>query len=389
MNLPHHFTLKDGKLCVVRRATPNDAEDLLGLVRSVAAEKIYLRSERIDWSVEEERAWIQGFNGRTGVLLVTTVGGRLIASADLRRGRNAKDNHVADLGVAVRRGFRRLGIGKALLARGMEWARSARLRKITLEVFDSNVGARALYHALGFAEEGRQKLQVVVRGQPTDTIHMSLWLDPFPSRGRVGKGASSAVAPGKELPLIVIVRGPMGSGKTTLMRGLARDSPYRLWALDADAATEGHPSDPYGEHLATEWSIELEILALHSRIVLGRGINLVIDSGELLHKSNVDRFLRLMGRSRRDPRVVLFRLAVSPEIAVRRKTTVKPANVRASHQGWQPSPVPGEIVIDVDHLTAREVLGVALRALRARVGRRSPGTPVRVRRVPRRRTSGS
>jgi hypothetical protein len=44
----------------------------------------------------------------------------------------------------------------------------------------------------------------------------------------------------------------MGSGKTTLRRGLARRSRDRLWELGADAATDGHPSDPFGEHLETE-----------------------------------------------------------------------------------------------------------------------------------------
>lgn len=172
-------------------------------------------------------------------------------------------------------------------------------------------------------------------------------------------------------PLVVLIRGPIGAGKTTLMRGLARRSPYRLWALDTDAATEGHPSDPYGEHLEDEWPIEIEILALHARIVLGRGRNLVLDPGLLLTPQTVDRFLHLIGRSRRDPRVVLFRLTAAPEEAVRRKTTVRAAYVRASHRGWQPTPTPGEVVISTDGLSRRAVLEAAMRALKRRVGLRS------------------
>jgi AAA domain len=166
---------------------------------------------------------------------------------------------------------------------------------------------------------------------------------------------------------IVIIRGPIGAGKTTLLRGLARAARYRFWALDTDAAESYHPSDPAGEHLDDEWPAEIEILALHAKIVLGRGRNLVLDPGLLLTSRNVDRFLQLAGRSRRDPRVVLLRLTVSPEEALRRKKELRPSYIRASHRGWQPTGVAGETVIDTEGLSPLGVLRAAHRALRAHV----------------------
>lgn len=169
-------------------------------------------------------------------------------------------------------------------------------------------------------------------------------------------------------PLVVVIRGPMGAGKTTLLRGLARSRRYRFYGLDADAAGAFHPADPYGVHLDDEWPLEIEILALHARIILGRGLNLLTDPGELLTRREVDRFLRRIGRSRRDPRVILLRLTVSAEAAVARKTTVAASYVAASHKGWQPTPVRGEIVIGTDRLTPVQVRRVALGAIRDRVG---------------------
>lgn len=187
-------------------------------------------------------------------------------------------------------------------------------------------------------------------------------------------------------PLIVIIRGPMGAGKTTLMRGLARRSPYRFWALDADAVMDGHPSDPHGDHLDTEWPLEIEILALHARIILGRGLNMVVDSGDLPSVKEVDRFLRLIGRSRREPNVVLFRLVVATEEAVRRKTTVSPRYIRAAHRGWQTKPIPDEIVIDTNGLTPAQVRRIGLRAMKPPVGTVPAAPVVRTRRSPKRRT---
>lgn len=167
--------------------------------------------------------------------------------------------------------------------------------------------------------------------------------------------------------LVVMIRGPIGAGKTTLMQGLARTTTYRLWALDTDAVSSHHPGDPYGEHLEIEWPLEIDILSLHARIILGRGLNLVLDPGLFLTSKNVDRFLKGVGRSRRDRKVVMIRLMVSPRAAVRRKTTLAPAYIRASHKGWQTSAIPGEIVIDTDGLSPAQVLRVAKRALRERI----------------------
>jgi len=56
------------------------------------------------------------------------------------------------------------------------WARSVGIRKLTLGVFASNTPAVALYRKLGFAQEGRSRGQVILRGRPVDELLMALWL---------------------------------------------------------------------------------------------------------------------------------------------------------------------------------------------------------------------
>jgi AAA domain-containing protein len=155
--------------------------------------------------------------------------------------------------------------------------------------------------------------------------------------------------------LVVIVRGPIGSGKTTLLRGLDGRRPWRFWCVDADVALSAHPGDPWGEFVRQETSLDIDILGLHAKLVLGRGLNVLLEQN-FQTQAQIDRFLRWIGRSRRDSRVVMLRLTVNTEEAVRRKTTVEPSYVRASHKGFILHPIPGELVIETSGKTARQVL---------------------------------
>ena len=52
---------------------------------------------------------------------------------------------------------RRKGVGRALLAAGLELARKGRAQVATLHVDESNAPARALYATMGFAVTGRRE----------------------------------------------------------------------------------------------------------------------------------------------------------------------------------------------------------------------------------------
>ena len=64
--------------------------------------------------------------------------------------------HVGTLGMTVAKDYRNQGIGKAMLSELLQWAKNNPLiEKVTLEVFETNKHAIALYKQLGFKEEGR------------------------------------------------------------------------------------------------------------------------------------------------------------------------------------------------------------------------------------------
>ena len=56
--------------------------------------------------------------------------------------------------IGVDRNSRRMGIGRALIARGLQWARDKKLPGIMLETQDNNVGACRFYESCGFVLKG-------------------------------------------------------------------------------------------------------------------------------------------------------------------------------------------------------------------------------------------
>ncbi len=83
----------------------------------------------------------------------------------------------ADLGMFVAADWRGRGVGSALVAAAIEWARTRGLHKLTLSVFPHNEAAIALYRKFGFVEEGHHPKHIRrASGELWDLIDMGLLL---------------------------------------------------------------------------------------------------------------------------------------------------------------------------------------------------------------------
>jgi len=85
---------------------------------------------------------------------------------------------VAELGMIVDGEWRGRGVGSALLARALEWAREVGAHKVALQMWPHNEPARALYEKFGFVEEGRLVRHYRRKsGELWDAVIMGLVLD--------------------------------------------------------------------------------------------------------------------------------------------------------------------------------------------------------------------
>lgn len=174
--LPHVVALKNGTTAVIRSAYPGDAAAWIENVNAIAAEQVYLMTERFDRTVGEIEDQFRDSDAHVELWLVAEVDGKPVGGADFRRGKWSKNAHTAELGIAVRKEWRGLGIGDALMRAGIEWARAVGIRKLRLGVFATNDRAVALYRKLGFVEEARLHHEVILDGTPVDEVFMTLWL---------------------------------------------------------------------------------------------------------------------------------------------------------------------------------------------------------------------
>ncbi len=168
--------LRDGRTATIRHATEDDAAALQENINLIGAEIDFILTEGVGDDVEHEREWLHHFDGTTSVLFVSIVDGNLVGQADVHPGRPPKEGHVGTLGIAIREGYRNLGLGRTLMERCLEWMRDRQFKKACLQVFSTNARAIALYKKLGFVVEGVRPRQYRIRGEWVDDVLMGMWL---------------------------------------------------------------------------------------------------------------------------------------------------------------------------------------------------------------------
>jgi ribosomal protein S18 acetylase RimI-like enzyme len=105
-------------------------------------------------------------------------GARAVGWCEASRLAAERLEHVALLTVAVARGSRGRGVGRALLGEAEAWARRWGLRKLSLHVRSGNAAAIGLYRRLGFELEGVERGQVRHGDAFEDNLIMAKHLVP-------------------------------------------------------------------------------------------------------------------------------------------------------------------------------------------------------------------
>jgi RimJ/RimL family protein N-acetyltransferase len=166
---------------VVRPGRPSDAKSFLEAFRSVAEERRFIQTERVDRTPRFYRRRFRRPWSQTAADLVAVEDDRVVGGLSIHRlDHHSATKHVATFGMFVVASHRGRGIGSELLKEALTWAEHAGVRRVELSVYPHNEPARALYRKFGFVEEGRLVRHAKKSYGYEDEILMALWLGPPP-----------------------------------------------------------------------------------------------------------------------------------------------------------------------------------------------------------------
>lgn len=141
----------------VRSAIERDAKDLSDLRLQIDGE-----TENLDREKGEAFIDVPGFEqiiktdteNRRNLFLVSVIHDQIVGFSRCEGNHLNRFSHKVEFGVCVLKDFWGYGIGKNLLKESISWADSNSIKKITLNVLETNDKAIKLYEKLGFKIEG-------------------------------------------------------------------------------------------------------------------------------------------------------------------------------------------------------------------------------------------
>ncbi|MBI4903449.1 MAG: GNAT family N-acetyltransferase [Acidobacteria bacterium] len=161
----------------VRKAGPEDAAGIREVLAEITAERVH-SAIMVPWPVEEQRRYLAGLSEREAFHVAVDEDGRVLGyqALDLYSTVLPAMSHVGALGTFLRPGLRRMGIGQALFAATVAFARERGYAKFVIMVRASNAGALGFYRSLGFQECGRLGRQVRIDEVEEDEVILEWFL---------------------------------------------------------------------------------------------------------------------------------------------------------------------------------------------------------------------
>lgn len=156
------ITLKDGRNCILRNGTEEDAQAVLDSFIKTHTETDYLLSypDEIRYTLEDEAELLKRKDrSENEAEIIAIVDGKVAGVSGIDPiGKAYKLKHRANFGISVEKECWGLGIGRAMTEACITCAKRAGYEQLELDVVSGNTNAVALYESVGFIEYGRNPL---------------------------------------------------------------------------------------------------------------------------------------------------------------------------------------------------------------------------------------
>ena len=157
MKIDHEEFFGNGKNYVIRSAIETDAKILSEIRVQIDGETENLDRKKGEAFIDETgfQQLIQADTENSrNLFLVAVVDDKIVGFSRCEGNSLSRFAHKVEFGICVLKQYWGYGIGKNLLYQSVHWADSNAIRKITLNVLETNEKAIQLYKKFGFEVEG-------------------------------------------------------------------------------------------------------------------------------------------------------------------------------------------------------------------------------------------
>ncbi|MFD0871056.1 GNAT family N-acetyltransferase [Paenibacillus residui] len=166
---------------IIRSAAEDDAKTFSEVRLQIDGETEYLDREQGEAFIDEsgfKKIIKEDTESINSLLLVAEVNGRIAGFSRCAGNALKRTSHKVEFGVCILQQYWGFGIGKNLLEASVHWADSNGIKKIALNVLETNDKAIRLYKKYGFEVEGvLKKDKILSDGNYYNTILMGRFND--------------------------------------------------------------------------------------------------------------------------------------------------------------------------------------------------------------------
>jgi RimJ/RimL family protein N-acetyltransferase len=147
------LVLKDGRRVRLRLYEASDKEGLVAMYAGLSQES--LRWSMPPYHRERVESWTSNLENR--IVLIAHDGERIVGHLQISIGTSPRFREMGELIIYLHQEFQNLGLGTAMIRKGILFARERGLHRVELGVIADNHRAIHLYEKEGFQREGLKR----------------------------------------------------------------------------------------------------------------------------------------------------------------------------------------------------------------------------------------
>ncbi len=158
---------------VIRPATEDDLDELVGVIEAIAAKKTYVVANGLATELRYDDTLIRHNSLNSRVFFVATTEDEIIGWSHLDLPLIEYLRATAQLTVGIREAYRGYNVGTQLLNRALDWAEQNDYQKVYNNVAETNMRAISFLESRGWKQEGIRENHYTIGHKQVDEVMMA------------------------------------------------------------------------------------------------------------------------------------------------------------------------------------------------------------------------